>query len=335
MGGNKINEDKSLKTDNENSIENKDDIQLKSFDDRKGIMETTYNYSKDLLGKATGYVENSIANAMGYVPKNSEEEAEKKKELNRLNEEIKKKSSELTSSITNTTSNIINGISKEGANIVEAFNESLDIKDSKKNLTEAIGDTTKIASDFLGTIDKALDDPELKKQIKNTTKRVADYAAIGLEAAAPALDQAGEKMVNIAEKVTDKIGTSAVKAGLDIAGTIPGVGEVIEGIRVIDDLSKAGLAAADAAAEVIGTGSDFISNTKENYKKIMDQKKMAEDRINKSLEDFKKTTENPLEGLKSEHLKKTTGGKSRRFKNKTRKYKKNKTHKFLKINRRR
>ena len=276
------------------------------------IFNETKNQANHLLGEAVELVGNSVANVLGYVPKDLP--IQKKKEVEKTDEKDEK---HVGSIISKTANNVLTGLSNQGADIIESINDTLDIKNSNKNITDAINNTTKIASDYVGSINKSLEDSNIKKEFLDTTKNLATYATIGLVAATPAIEKATEEIIDIGEKATEKIGNSAVKAGLDIVGVVPGLGEIVEGIRVVDDVAKAGLASVDAAADVVGSYAEVVDDTKKNFDKLLKDKQEIEDRINDSLEKFKKTTEKHSETMNHLDKSKKGGGTKRRKKNKT------------------
>ena len=254
------------------------DIQKqKDFEDRPGIVQSGYDFSKKILDQTTGFIGNTVANAMGYQP------------IQTISNPEDTYKSQTVSNIQNTSSRILNGIGKESANVVESFNKVIDSPHSKEDVKEALKHTSNIIQEYLQTIDKSLDDPKLKEQVYITSQKIGELTSIALEAAGPAIDQARDKIIEESQILFNKLGVAGVKLVLDVAGTVPGVGEVVEGIRVIDDLSKSGLAVADTVAKLSGTTSDLIENTRNNYNQIMNEKKMSEQRIQKSIDKFKNT----------------------------------------------
>ena len=110
--------------------------------------------------------------------------------------------------------------------------------------------------------------PATQEKIGELVKILREKGEIIVEAAKPAAKKAFYNAIEIMTEASTKMGQSAVKVGLDVAGIVPVVGEIIEGVRVVDDVVKAAQASIIAAADMVETGSDAVADSLENYKKI-------------------------------------------------------------------
>jgi hypothetical protein len=141
-------------------------------------------------------------------------------------------------------------------------------------------------------MDLDFSNPEVKKNFEKTARNIGEASAIIVESAAPAIKSAVNKSIDILASSGEKIAQSSIKAGLDVAGTIPGIGELIEGVRVIDDVVKAGEAGADAVAQFTTTGMDTLTQTYKNYQDLLQQKNTIANRIDNTKKDFENTNMN-------------------------------------------
>lgn len=190
-------------------------------------------------------------------------------------------------------SNIVSGVSGVGKKInqvgsvlVDSLNESVENSGITETVPEAIGKTVDIAKDVLEKTSEKLEDPQFQEDLKIAAANIADKASIVLDAADKPINKLVDKSVVIGEKLGEKMASSAVKIGLNAAGIIPGVGEVLNAVRVVDDVAKAGLAVADAGAQGIEMSADTVSETLDAIQEKIDQAENVLDRTNGSVTDF-------------------------------------------------
>jgi hypothetical protein len=70
------------------------------------------------------------------------------------------------------------------------------------------------------------------------------------------LSPAFEKVAETAIEKSGQLGQQAVKTGLDVVGMLPGVGEVVEGVRTVSDIVRTGEKVVEAGAEFTGIAAD-------------------------------------------------------------------------------
>ena len=190
-------------------------------------------------------------------------------------------------------SNIVSGVSGVGKKInqvgsvlVDSLNESVENSGITETVPEAIGKTVDIAKDVLEKTSEKLEDPQFQEDLKIAASNIADKASIVLDAADKPINKLVDKASELGEKLGEKMASSAVKIGLDTAGMIPVVGEVIEAVRVADDVAKAGFAVADAGAQSIKMSADTVSETLNAIQEKIDQAENVLDRTTGSVTDF-------------------------------------------------
>ena len=182
------------------------------------------------------------------------------------------------------------GIFSMGANIV--VNKvtkmlNLDLSQLKDSSSE---DIKQILREKIAQINEALTDPETMEQLEELAKTIGVKGGIILEAAAPSIKKALFKLIEIATVGGIKLGHSIIKLILDLAGAIPVFGEVIEGIRVLDDIVKAFQATTAAYLEAYIANADSITETIRRFNDMMSEFK-EENHMN--------STYNPTESYNS------------------------------------
>jgi hypothetical protein len=182
------------------------------------------------------------------------------------------------------------GIFSMGANIV--VNKvtkmlNLDLSQFKDSSSE---DVKQILKEKIAQINEALKDPETMEQLEQLAKTIGEKGGIILEAAAPSIKKALFKLIEIATVGGIKLGHSMIKLILDLAGAIPVFGEVVEGIRVLDDIVKAFQATTAAYLEAYIANADSITETIRRFNDMMNKFKQ---------ENHTDSTYNPSENYNS------------------------------------
>ena len=165
------------------------------------------------------------------------------------------------------------GIFSMGANIiVDKVTKmlNLDLSQLKESSSSISTEEVKqILKDKLTQINEALKDPETIAQLEQLAKTIGEKGGIILEAAAPSIKKALFKLIEIATVGGIKLGHSMIKLILDLAGAIPVFGEVVEGIRVLDDIVKAFQATTAAYLEAYIANADSVTETIRRFNDMM------------------------------------------------------------------
>jgi hypothetical protein len=144
---------------------------------------------------------------------------------------------------------------------------NLDLSEMNNNISTE--DIKQILKEKIAQINDALKDPEVEEQIKELAKTFGEKSSIVVDALAPALKKALLKLIEIVTLGGIKLGQSMIKMILDIAGTVPVMGEVIEAVRVLDDIVRAFQASTEAYLEAYALNADAITETIRRYKDMM------------------------------------------------------------------
>jgi uncharacterized protein YbjQ (UPF0145 family) len=166
-----------------------------------------------------------------------------------------------------------------GANIVvdkvtKMLNLDLSqLKESSSSLsTEEI---KQILQEKLTQINEALKDPETMAKLQELAKTIGEKGGIILEAAAPSIKKAFFKLIEIVAEGGTKMAQAMIKFILDVAGTVPIFGEVVEAVRVLDDIVKAFQATQQGYLEAYTANVDSITETIRRFNDMVNQYKQG------------------------------------------------------------
>jgi hypothetical protein len=135
--------------------------------------------------------------------------------------------------------------------------KALNIDITKNDLPEA-----------LEKVSAVIGNPETQAKVRKIAGELATDALVIGEAAGPAFKKTAQSMVETGIELGKKEGKALISAGLDIAGTIPVAGEILEGVRVVSDVVKAGEAVADATAKTVEETADGMNQTIQNLEDL-------------------------------------------------------------------
>jgi len=171
------------------------------------------------------------------------------------------------------------GIFSMGANIVvdkvtKMLNLDLtQLKESSSSLsTEEI---KQILQEKVKQINEALKDPETMAQLEELAKTLGEKGGIILEAATPSIKKALFKLIEIITEGGIRLAQAMIKFILDVAGTVPVFGEVVEAVRVLDDMIKAFQATQEAYLEAYTANADSVTETIRRFKDMVNMSKQG------------------------------------------------------------
>jgi len=159
---------------------------------------------------------------------------------------------------------------KIAANLTKMLD--LDLSQFKESSSSVSTEKVKqILKEKIAQINEALKDPETMAQLEELARTLGEKGGIIIEAAAPSIKKALFKLIEIVTLGGIKLGQSMIKLILDIAGTVPVFGEVIEGIRVLDDIVKAFQATTAAYLEAYTANVDSFTETIRRFKDMVNK----------------------------------------------------------------
>jgi hypothetical protein len=259
---------------NNNINNNNNNTDIK--DPHQGPFGYVANLAKGAVTGAASKAAGFIANRLGYA----------KIDQPQPQQQLPSQEPQEPSLISNLASGVGKKINQVGSVLVDSLNESVENSGITETIPEAIGKTVDIAKDVLEKTSEKLEDPQFQEDLKIAASNIADKASIVLDAADKPLNKLVDKSMEIGEKLGEKMASSAVKIGLDTAGMIPVVGEIVEGARVADDIAKAGFAVADAGAQTIKMSADTVTETLNAIQEKINQAENVLDRTSGSVNDF-------------------------------------------------
>jgi hypothetical protein len=168
--------------------------------------------------------------------------------------------------------------------VVNKVTKMLDIDVSELN--EQSKDMKQIIIQKIDEINEALKDPETQEQLRELAKILAEKGGVMLEAASPSLKKSLFKLIEIVTEGGIKLGHSMIKLILDLAGAVPVVGEVVEAIRILDDIVKAIQSTIAFSLELYTTNVDAVTETIRRFNSLIKSKS-----IDSSLNSPNKPTE--------------------------------------------
>ena len=256
----------------------------------------------DMIGSKIGSVASSAATKVGdlglkfvgleRINKSHDEEkvTEKVDEgIGKINESIEK----IGEATADFVSDVANVADKTGSAIIKNVNEVLESDAVKETTAEAAKNTAEIVQENLEVFNDALNNPEVKAEVKEAIDHAGEVGSLVVEAAEKPIEKAVDIASNSAAKATAAASAGLIKVSTDMAAAIPGVGAVIEVGKILNDGSKAASAIVEAGTEAVEVASDAFVETKkkveEGLKVLEEKKNLAHEissRTNKSIKEF-------------------------------------------------
>lgn len=159
-------------------------------------------------------------------------------------------------------------------------------------------------SQKLDDIKENITSPENIEKMTEIVGEAATLGNIAMEAAEPFTTPMINKSAEVIEEAGSKIGKAGVNIILNTAEEIPGVGILIGTVRTISKIGEAGLAATNAASELVTTSSNTINATSKNFDELIKEKEDVVKRTDDSVKEF----EDPLKKTVPNDKKVPTGG---------------------------
>jgi hypothetical protein len=295
-----------------------------SDDPRVGPFEYMGEVAGDTLDKVGDYVGSKLARGLGY------KKIEDDKNKDQLNDAvISSELSDIAGNVNENISDVGNKLNESASALIDGINTFFENSDAPKKMSDALSNSVDIGKDIVKEASKKLNDPKVQQDLKNTIKGTANVIAVGADVMIDALDKPVNKFIDkgveMGERVSNKLASSVINVGLNAAGIIPGIGEVIEGVRTIDSIAKTGSAVIDAGLKTVELGADLVSNSIDVINEKSGEISNAIKSVSKSVDDFKNT--DVLEKKRGD----TVQGGGGRHRRKTRKQRWKYTTKYLQM----
>ena len=267
-------------------------------DEREGVIDMVENKVSNIASSAATFLTDAGLKIMGLERVNKDDATKKVDEnINKVND-----------TASGMMSDVGNVVDKTGATIIENVNEVLGSSIVKETTEQAAAKTADIVKESAEKFNEALDNPEVKAEVKETIEKAGEIGDVVVEAAKKPIEKAVDVAASAAQKATGAALAGVIKVGTDMMAAVPGVGAVIEVGKMINDGSKAASSVVEAGSEAVEAASDAFIETKENVEKglkVLDEKKKMGDEISnrtiKSIKDF----EDPIKTVQAAGSRKT------------------------------
>lgn len=259
------------------------DIKKDDNSSEKDIKNDDNSSEKDIKKDDTTHEKDS-------APTEDKQTKEIMKEVNKENDNLAKNNivtktatgvgedlSNAADKVWNATGNIVSGLT---INAAESLGEmaSVDIANSKD------------VGKKLDEIKESITTPENQEKMKEIIGEYAEIGGIAVEASAPFIDPlvdtASEKM----ETIGSKLGSSAVKIGLNTIEEIPFYGILVGTARSLSTAGDAAISTVNATNEIIKTTADSVNGASKNFNQLMNERKDITGRTSDQINKFVKSS---------------------------------------------
>ena len=263
-----------------------------------GIFDMIGNKLSSYSGNAAGYITDKGLRLIG-LEKIKNDEPNANDTVTAVDDKIGK----ISDAATNAVSGIASQASAIGADVVkvadgtsaailENVNDVLESPKVEHSVTEAAQQTAENAVNLLNKVNVALDTPELKAATESALNNAAAYTNIAVESMDEPLNNAIDTLNAAGVKAASGVGTGAAKLITDVALEIPGVGAVIDVLKMANDGTASVADVVEASSTAVEAVSDAVEQTSENFKEGIDKLKEAENKVAERLEEDPNVLEN-------------------------------------------
>lgn len=173
--------------------------------------------------------------------------------------------------------------------------------DPNKTAEQVLAD----AASKVENINNVLKSPEGQRLMSEVNDLASD---IGENVLSPAF----EKVAETAIEKSGQLGQQAVKTGLDVVGMLPGIGEVVEGVRTVSDIVRTGEKVVEAGAELTGIAADTTNQLAQKKEEVTGIINEFSELVNNGIEKGLNIAEN-LNNTVSSNLQKKQENLARQF----------------------
>ena len=236
-----------------------------STDRNKGIIGLIGNELSGYSGKAVDYLKDKGLMLVGL------QRIKQPVEPDNSSQEVDQKINEIGDAASGVASDVKNVGDKVSAAIIENINDVLKNPSVGASLNEAAKETAEIGEKLLNNFNKTVSTPEFKKETKEALDNIAQISNITLEAMDKPIDDALKKMNKIETETASSVGTSAAAAAVSFASGMPGVGTLVSGVKLVDNVSSAISNVFKAVSDAKATVSKLVEETSKNIDEGLDK----------------------------------------------------------------
>jgi hypothetical protein len=194
-------------------------------------------------------------------------------------------------------SNAESTVDKVGASVLGNVNEVLQNDSVQQTTEQAAKDTAEIIKISAKKFNEALDQPEVKSEVKQAIINAGELGSVIVEAGKKPFNEAVDVATEATQKATSAAVSGAIKVGTDALAAVPFLGAIIDLGKMVNDGSRAASAVTEASSEAIEATSDALIETKKNIEvklKELEEKKRISQQISNRTTNSIKEFEAPI-----------------------------------------
>lgn len=193
----------------------------------------------------------------------------------------------------NDSSHAVSYMDKTGAKTLDSVNEALSSEAVQSGIKQSAKQTADLVKQGAKTFNDALDDPEVKEEVKKALDHAGEIGSLVIEAGKEPFNKVVDVLAETVPKAASATVSGAIKVATDALGAVPVVGAVIDVGKMLNDGSKAASAVVEAGSDIAEVTSDAFKETTDNVhaglQDLNEQKETSTaiaDRTEKSIQQF-------------------------------------------------
>jgi hypothetical protein len=150
------------------------------------------------------------------------------------------------------------------------------------SLSKALNLDTKGKSlkDILQMLNIALDDPQFRDALVLVMRSLSQVLLIFIDELKAPLKELVEESIDLGATSLNKLAKSLVAVSIDALGVVPGVGEVVEGVKLLDDVVKQIQAAIGVVLKSVILFTSFLESGLDSFTTIKESVDNAVNTVN-------------------------------------------------------
>ena len=203
-----------------------------------------------------------------------------------ISEETKQKLNENLNKTKDEMSGLVSAANKGTTQMIDSINDFVGNKIIDDSLKESAAKFGETSANLLSDFNKAVNTPEFKEETKVALDNAAVVASIAIKAADKPINDAIDVTNEAGSKVISAVASGAVKAGVDMAAAVPGVGSIINIIKISNDVTAAAKDVVEATTTATEAVNKAIKETSENINEGLNKLEEQKNRVDKIAKPF-------------------------------------------------
>jgi hypothetical protein len=152
-------------------------------------------------------------------------------------------------------------------------------------LSKALGLDTKGKSlkEIFQKLNTALDDPQFRDVLVLVMRSLSQVLLIFIDELKPPLKELIQESIDLGATSLNKLAKSLVAESIDALGVVPGVGEVVEGVKLLDDVVKQIQAAIGVVLKSVTLFTSFLESGLDSFTTIKESVDNAVNTVNAAV----------------------------------------------------